>query len=224
MTLPAMVLAAGLGTRMRPLTDDRPKALVRVAGRALVDHALDQVEGCAPVVVNAHHHADALARHLADRDVAVSREDVLLDTAGGLRAALPLLGGDAVLTINADMVWTGPRARDTLVAAWDPDRMDALMLLTRIKRRVEPGRWAFARGRDGTLSRAADGWDYAGAGIVKTAGLAALPVGPASLRALWEPMLAAGRLHGVSHPGGWMDVGRPEAIPRAEAMLAGIPA
>lgn len=218
-----MVFAAGRGTRMRPLTDDRPKALVRVAGRALIDHALDQVTGCAPVVANAHHHADMLAVHLEGHDVAVSREPDLLDTAGGLRAALPLLGLDRdpgpALTINADMTWTGPRAADTLRSAWDPTLMEGLMLLVRLRRRVEAGRWAFALGADGRLTRAESGWDYAGAGVFDTGGLAALPSGAVSMRALWEPMLAAGRLFGVPHPGGWMDVGRPEAIGPAEAML-----
>ena len=217
-----MILAAGRGTRMRPLTDHRPKALVAVAGRALVDHALAQVRGADRVAVNAHHHADLLEAHLADHpNVRISREPVLLETGGGLRAALPLLGRPAaVLTINADMVWTGPRAIDTLRAAWDPARMDGLLLLTRIERRVEPGRWAFALDDSGRLSRDEAGWDYAGAGIVRTEGLAAVEADAFSLRELWAPMMAAGRLHGVVHPGGWMDVGRPEAVAAAERMLA----
>ncbi|WP_308917072.1 nucleotidyltransferase family protein [Jannaschia sp. LMIT008] len=220
MTLPAMVFAAGLGTRMRPLTDDRPKAMVPVAGRPLIDHALDQVAGCTPVVVNVHHHPAPLRAHLADRDVTVSEEPDLLDTGGGLRHALPLLGGDPVLTMNADAAWTGPRAADTLRAAWDPARMDGLMLLTRLPRRLEAGRRAFAIAPDGRLSLAPDGYDYTGAGIFRTGGLADLPPGPVSLLRLWEGMLAAGRMFGVVHPGGWMDVGRPGNVAAAETMLA----
>ena len=223
MTMAAMVFAAGRGTRMRPLTDDRPKALVAVAGRALVDHALDQVEGCDPVVVNAHHHADRLAAHLARRRVTLSHEPALLETGGGLRAALPTLGPGPVMTINADVVWSGPRTRDTLLAAWDPDRMDGLLLLTRIARRVEAGRWAFTRDEDGRLRLAAGGWDYAGAGIVKTDGLSRIAAAAFSLREAWMPMMARRRLFGVVHPGGWVDVGRPEAVAEAEAMLAGAP-
>ena len=220
----AMVFAAGLGTRMRPLTDDRPKALVEVAGRALIDHALDQVEGPGPLVVNAHHFADRLRAHLAGRaDVTVVEErPAPLETAGGLRHALPHLGPGPVLTMNADNVWTGPRARDTLLAAWDPDRMDGLLMLGRHAGPAEAGRWRFAL-QDGRAARAAegeDGYDYLGAGIFRTEGLAALPPGPVSLRELWVPMLAAGRLGGVIHPGGWADVGRPGNVAPAEAMLA----
>lgn len=218
--MPAMVFAAGRGTRMRPLTDDRPKALVQVAGRALIDHALDQVAGLSPVVVNAHHHADLLEDHLAGRDVRVSREAVLLETGGGLRAARALLGPGPVMTINADMAWTGPRAADTLRAAWDPARMDGLLLLVGLERRAEPGRWAFAMDADGRLSRADNGLDYAGAGILRADALDRIEGPVFSLREAWPPMMDAGRLFGVIHPGGWADVGRPEAIAPAEAMLA----
>jgi MurNAc alpha-1-phosphate uridylyltransferase len=216
-----MVFAAGLGTRMRPLTDDRPKALVPVAGRPLLEHALEQVAGPGPIVVNAHHHADAVLRHLARRPgVTVTVERGLLrETGGGLRAALPLLGDGPVLTMNSDAVWTGPRARDTLLDAWDPERMDGLLLMVPRARALGQAGGSFRLEADGRLARDPEGLVYTGAGIVKTAGLAAFPGPVFSLRDLWFAMLAEGRLHGCVHPGGWADVGTPDGIAPAEAML-----
>lgn len=216
-----MVFAAGRGTRMRPLTDSRPKALVEVAGRPLIDHALDQVAGPGPLVVNAYHHADQLRAYLRGRDVTLVEEvPTLLETGGGLRNALPHLGSGPVLTMNADTIWTGPRARDTLLAAWDPQQMDGLLMLGQNRGRAEAGRWKFDLTDAGCIVRKPEGYEYLGAGIVKTEGLRAMPDGPFSLRELWLPMLDAGRLCGVIHPGGWADVGRPENIAPAEALLA----
>ncbi len=216
-----MVFAAGLGSRMRPLTDDRPKALIPVAGRPLIEHALEQVTGCAPIVVNAHHHAAALVDRLAGRtDLNVRVEETRLETGGGLRAALPLLGSEPVLTINADAVWTGPGIRTTLEAAWDGIRMDGLLLLVQRERVAGETRGSFAMAPDGRLSWDTDALVHSGAGIVRTDGLADFPEGPFSLLDLWLRMLAAGRLYGVIHPGRWADVGTPEGIARAETMLA----
>ena len=126
-----MLFAAGFGTRMGALTADRPKPLVEVAGKPLIDHALDLAEGVGPLrrVANAHYRADQLAAHLDGRDVALSREEPeILDTGGGLRAALPLLGPDPVFALNTDAVWSGPNPLRLLAEAWDPERMDALLL------------------------------------------------------------------------------------------------
>ena len=217
----AMVFAAGLGTRMRPLTDDRPKALVRVAGRPLIDHALEQVAGPGPLVVNAHHHAEKLSAHLAGRPgVALSMEEgLLLETGGGLRHALPLLGPGPVLTMNSDAVWTGPTARRALLTAWDPERMDGLLLMVPRTRALGQAGGSFRIGPDGRLIRDREGLVYTGAGIVKTEGLAAFPDPVFSLRDLWFAMLAEGRLYGCLHEGGWADVGTPDGIAPAEAML-----
>ncbi|MCK0168838.1 nucleotidyltransferase family protein [Jannaschia sp. S6380] len=216
-----MVFAAGRGTRMRPLTDDRPKAMVRVAGRPLIDHALDQVATCAPVAVNAHHFADRLIAHLHGRDVAILRETpTLLETGGGLRNALPALGAGPVLTMNADAAWTGPRACDTLTAAWDPARMDGLLLMVPKHRVTGKAGDDFTLGPDGRLSRGACRMTYTGAGIVKTDLLGGITEDVFSLWRIWTPMLAAGTLFGVEHPGRWADVGAPGAIAPAEAMLA----
>lgn len=217
-----MIFAAGRGTRMRPLTDTQPKALVKVAGKALIDHALEQVAGPGPLVVNAHHFADQLAAHLQERElILIEEQPDLLETGGGLRNALPHLGGGPVLTMNADNVWTGPKARRTLLEAWDPEHMDGLLMLGHHKGRAEAGRWKLALTEKARIIRAEEGYDYLGAGIVKTDGMGAMPEGPFSLRDLWLPMMEAGRLSGVIHPGGWADVGRPENIAAAEALLAG---
>jgi MurNAc alpha-1-phosphate uridylyltransferase len=219
----AMVFAAGLGTRMRPLTDARPKAMVPVAGRPLIDHALEQVAGAAPVVVNAHHHAAQLRDHLAGRDVTLIEEDILLETGGGLRNARPALGPGPVLTMNADACWTGPRAVETLMRAWR-DHMEGLLLVIPPARAVGGTPSAFALGTQGRLARDPAGLVYTGAGIVRTDRLDDFPAGPFSLRDLWAGMIGRGALHGVEHPGRWADVGTPDGIAAAEAMLAAHPA
>ncbi|MEM7488308.1 MAG: nucleotidyltransferase family protein [Pseudomonadota bacterium] len=215
-----MVFAAGLGTRMRPLTDDRPKALVEVAGRPLLDHALEQVAGPGPVVVNAHHHAGQVAAHLAGRDVTVLEEQPApLETGGGLRNARAHLGPDPVLTMNADAVWTGPLARATLEAEWR-DHMEGLLLLVPATRAINHPGQDFAMTPDGRLTRDGRDMAYTGAGLLRTDGLDGITTRAFSLWELWRPMLERGTLHGIAHPGHWADVGTPAGIARAEAMLA----
>lgn len=216
----AMVFAAGRGTRMQPLTADRPKALVTLAGRALLDHALAQVAPCDPVVVNAHHFAPMIADHLSGRPVLLSRETALLETGGGLRLALPLLGAGAVITMNADAAWTGPLAAETLLAAWDEARMDALLLLVPRARAVGPAPGSFRLDAAGRLARDPEGLVYTGAGMMRTNGLHDDPRPVFSLRDHWFAMMRAGRLFGVEHPGHWADVGTPAAIAPAARMLA----
>ena len=217
----AMVFAAGLGTRMRPLTDDRPKAMVALAGRPLIDHALDQVAGAARIVVNAHHHAAVLVDHLAGRDLTLVHETPdLLETGGGLKNALPHLGSGPVMTLNADAAWTGPRAIDTLAAAWD-EGMEGLLLLVPKDRALGQAGGSFALGPGGRIARDPEGLVYTGAGIVRTGGLADIAARAFSLRELWWRMLDRGTLYGIVHPGRWADVGTPDGIAPAEAMLAG---
>ena len=221
-----MLFAAGLGTRMGALTAARPKPLIPVAGRALIDHALDiaQGAGVGRVVVNVHYKADQIMRHLGARDVAVSDETAhLLDTGGGLRAALPRLGARPVWTLNADAVWTGENPLTRLAGAWDPVRMDALLLLLPVAQAAPPsGRSDFLLAADGRVGRArgAAGMVYLGAQIIMTDGLAAIPDAVFSLNRLWDGMIAQGRAYGLVHRGGWCDVGHPEGIAKAEAMLA----
>lgn len=218
-----MIFAAGFGTRMAPLTDDRPKPLVEVGGRALIDHALALAEGqgIGRIVVNAHYRAPQLIAHLAGRAVQVLTEaPEILETGGGLKAALPVLGPGPVFTLNSDAVWTGPNPLATLVGAWDPARMEALLLLLPpANARGHSGAGDFVRGADGRLTRG-PGLVFSGAQIVNPARLAEIPDRVFSLNRLWDRLAAEGRLHGVMHPGGWCDVGRPASIALAEAMLA----
>ncbi|SIO20239.1 nucleotidyltransferase family protein [Vannielia litorea] len=219
----AMVFAAGFGTRMRPLTNDRPKPLVEVAGKPLLDHALALTGGLSRVVVNSHYLGEQIAAHLAGRPVHVIHEPRILDTGGGLRNALPQLGPGPVITLNSDAVWTGSNPLDTLRAAWDPASMDALLLLIPVANaRGYAGTGDFSRDTAGRLSRG-PGYVYSGAQIIKPDGLAAIPEAAFSLNLLWNRMQPQGRLFGVIHGGGWCDVGHPDGIAEAESLLAEAP-
>ncbi|MDN5569460.1 MAG: nucleotidyltransferase family protein [Paracoccus sp. (in: a-proteobacteria)] len=221
---PLMIFAAGLGTRMRPLTDYCPKPLVKVGDRALLDRALDlgRDAGCAPMVVNTHYLGDQIAAHLAGQDVAISPEpDTLLDTGGGLRQALPLLGDGPVMTLNPDVVWTGPNPLSALQSAWDGTRMDALLALIPIAQATaRKGAGDFSMDPDARLTRKGD-YVYAGAQIIRTDLLADIPDTAFSLNLLWDNLIAKGRAFGMVHHGGWCDVGYPAAIPMAQALLDG---
>lgn len=223
---PLMLFAAGRGTRMGALTADRPKPMIPVAGRPLIDHALTLADtaGVRRTVVNLHSHGEVLAAHLAGREVGLSWErEALLETGGGLRKALPLLGDSPVLTLNSDAVWTGDNPLRELMAAWDGVRMEALLLLLpAAQARGHAGRGDFLMDADGRLRRAAgaDGLVYLGAQILRTEGLAGIGQEVFSLNLLWDRMIAEGRAFGLVHQGGWCDVGRPEGIAEAEALLA----
>jgi MurNAc alpha-1-phosphate uridylyltransferase len=218
-----MLFAAGFGTRMGALTADRPKPLIEVAGQPLIDHALALAEGFGPLrrVANAHYRAGELEAHLAPRDVTVSREEPeILDTGGGLRHALPLLDADPVFTLNTDAVWSGPNPLRLLADAWDPARMDALLLCVPLENAVgRKGGGDFDILGDGRLSRGGD-LVYTGAQIVKTKALHAVTEPVFSLNVIWNQMAEQGRLCGLPYPGQWCDVGHPEGIRLAEDMLA----
>lgn len=221
----ALLFAAGLGTRMRPLTDARPKPLVEVGGRALIDHALDLVTPLAlpRVVVNTHYRGEMLAAHLAGRGVAISAEaPQVLETGGGLKQALPLLGPGPVYTLNTDAVWHGPNPLQALRAAWDPARMDALLLcVPPAQAHGHKGKGDFEIDAAGRLRRG-PGLVYSGLQIIKTEGLARIDKQVFSLWELWQPMLDAGRMCGLAYSGAWCDVGYPQAIEIAEEMLADV--
>ena len=237
MTAPktAMVLAAGLGTRMRPLTDDRPKALVEVGGRALIDHVLDRLAGAGvtTAVVNVHWFADRLEAHLAARgrgpEIAISDERAeLLETGGGLKKAHPLLGDDPVFVANIDSVWTdrsdAPWA-DALVRLWDPVKMDACLLLATREGAIGfEGDGDFSLAEDGRLTFRGEApsapFAYMGVHITRPDYAAGGPDGPFSLSPLWRASAAAGRLYGCVLDGDWMHVGDPQARDEAEARLA----
>jgi len=227
----AMVLAAGLGTRMRPLTDDRPKALVEVGGRALIDHVLDRLAdaGVERAVVNVHWFADRLEAHLADRTrpaVVISDERAeLLETGGGLKLARPLLGDDPVFVANIDSVWTDRGdALAELVRLWDPERMDAALLLARREGSIGfEGDGDFFLGEGGRLTfrgqAASAPYAYMGVHITRPDYVADGPDGPFSLATLWRKSAVEGRLFGCVLDGDWMHVGDPSARDEAEARL-----
>ena len=230
----AMVLAAGLGTRMRPLTDDRPKALVELAGRSLIDHVLDRLAGAGVdrAVVNVHWFADRLEGHLAARGrgpaIAISDERAeLLETGGGLKKAAPLLGSEPVFVANIDSVWTDRGdALGDLARLWDPARMDAVLLLARREGSIGfEGGGDFFLGEDGRLTFRGEApeapFAYMGVHITRPDYADGGPDGPFSLSPLWRASAAAGRLYGCVLDGDWMHVGDPQARDAAEAKLAG---
>lgn len=219
-----MVFGAGFGSRMGALTKDRPKPLITVGGETLLDRALAQAEraGIGRRVVNTHYLGDRIAAHLEGRDVAISHEaEEILDTGGGLKAALPLLDADPVFTINPDAVFAGPNPFSVLSAAWDPGRMEALLLLVpaaAAEGRSGPG--DFTLRSDGRLARRGDRV-YTGAQILGTGRVARTPDRVFSLNRTWDAMAADGGLFGVAYPGRWCDVGHPGGVALAEAMLEG---
>jgi MurNAc alpha-1-phosphate uridylyltransferase len=217
-----MLFAAGFGTRMKALTKDRPKPLIEVAGKPLIGHALDLVADAGPLrtVANLHYKPQMLTDYLSPRGVKVVVETPeILDTGGGLRNALPLLGESPVFTLNTDAIWSGPNPLRLLGDAWAPAEMDALLVCIPLAQAVAcTSSGDFAIGPDGRLARRGP-WVYGGAQIVKTDRLAEISGDRFSLNLLWDLMLADGRLHGLSYPGKWCDVGHPEGIAAGAALL-----
>lgn len=217
-----MIFAAGLGTRMGALTRDCPKPLIKVAGRPLIDHALDLVQaaGLGRTVINLHYKGDMLRAHLAGRDIAFSDEGAaLLETGGGLRHALPLIGPEPVFTLNSDAVWRGRNPFTALSAAWWPGRMEALLLLLPTANALgHTGTGDFLRGDDGRLCRG-PGLVYSGLQIIRTDTLHDVPHDAFSLNVIWNAMAARGTLFGLPYDGQWCDVGHPQSLPLAERLL-----
>ncbi len=216
-----MIFAAGLGTRMGALTASRPKPLVEVAGRPLIDHALTVAAplGLRRIVVNTHYLAGMLADHLAGRPVFLSHEPELLDTGGGLAAALPRLGQGPVFTLNSDAVWTGANPLSELARAWDGERMEALLLLLpAAAARGYRGSGDMAMDGDGRLRRGG-GLVYLGAQIIDPALLSGIDGPVFSLNRAWDMAMARGTAFGLLHHGGWCDVGHPAGIAEAETLL-----
>jgi MurNAc alpha-1-phosphate uridylyltransferase len=228
----AMLLAAGLGTRMRPLTLTRPKPLIEVAGRTLLDHVLDRLveAGVETVVVNVHHLADQMEAHLAARSrprLIVSDERAgLLDSGGGVKKALPILGTAPFVICNADSFWIeGPRPNiASLIEAWDPLAMDVLMLLAPTATSVGfEGKGDYRLDAQGRLARRGERevapFVYAGVLLIKPELFAGTPE-VFSLNRLFDGAEAAGRLHGRRLDGVWLHVGTPLAIEEAESHIA----
>jgi N-acetyl-alpha-D-muramate 1-phosphate uridylyltransferase len=221
-----MLFAAGFGTRMGHLTRTLPKPLVSVAGKPLIDHALAiaDVAGITRKVVNLHYLREKLAMHLAPRnDVTLSIEEpAILETGGGLRQALPLLGPGPVMTLNTDAVWTGLNPLQQIRDAWNGETMDVLLLLLPVDKAVgHQGKGDFLMDERGRIQRANGGRGlvYLGAQVIDPAGLAGIPDKAFSLNRLWDIAIGKGRAFGIVHQGGWCDVGQPESITLAEQLL-----
>ena len=227
----AMVLAAGRGERMRPVTDSLPKPLVRVGGAPLIDHVLDGLAaaGVSRAVVNLWYLGDMIAGHLADRTtpcVVLSREETLLDTGGGVAKALPELGPAPFYVLSSDGLWRdgATPALARLAAAWDDDAMDALLLLQPMAGAVGfDGAGDFFIEADGRLARrggaASAPYAYVSIQLVHPRGYDGHPAGAFSNNWVWDRALAAGRLFGLVHDGGWCHVGDAAGIAAAEAWL-----
>ncbi len=227
----AMVLAAGLGTRMRPLTEATPKPLLKLAGRSLLDHALDRIAdaGIRDTMVNAHWFPEQVEAACALRrdPPKVLREDTVLETGGGVRNALPDLGPDPFLVVNGDAFWLdGPRpALEKLAERFDPDSMDALLLVMRAASvEGEVGRGDFRMDPMGRLLRPREReivpYMFAGVQIVHPRLFGDAPDGAFSTNILWDRAIEAGRLYGLVHDGAWFHLSTPADLRKAEGLLA----
>ncbi|MBZ9762484.1 nucleotidyltransferase family protein [Mesorhizobium sp. CA8] len=229
----AMVLAAGLGKRMRPITDTMPKPLVTIAGKTLLDWGLDSLTaaGVTKAVVNVHYLPEQIVKHVANRRaprIVISDErEALLESAGGIVKALPLLGTESFYIINADTFWidSGQPSLERLALAWDAARMDILLMLTDLDSAT--GHCVgtdFLVAPDGALRRSKGdpaGLIYAGAAIIHPRIFKHAPTGSHSLNIYFDKAIAVGRLFGMKMNGRWITVGTPDAIPAAEAAVAG---
>jgi N-acetyl-alpha-D-muramate 1-phosphate uridylyltransferase len=228
-----MILAAGLGKRMRPVTDTLPKPLVPVGGRALIDHALDRAaeSGIETAIVNVHYLADLVEAHVRARrrpKIVISDErGELLETGGGIRKALPLLGPDPFLVLNSDSLWIDGATPNLVLLqnAWDPERMDILLLVAEAAKSLGyQGRGDFSINGSGQLQRRGERPSvplvYAGVAILKPQLFDDTPQGAFSLNIVFDRAIVAGRLYGMPLDGQWLHVGTPDAIAAAEERLA----
>jgi MurNAc alpha-1-phosphate uridylyltransferase len=227
-----MVLAAGLGLRMRPLTETMPKPLIKIAGKTLLDRSLDTLAraGVEEAVVNVHYLPDQIRAHVAGRAaprIVVSDEtEQLLDSAGGIIKALPVLGAPPFFLVNADTFWIDGPDPDLgrLALAWDAEKMDMLLMLADPHSAVgHTGKTDFLLAPDGTLARsggAGNGLIYAGAAIIDPAIFRGADTTPQSLNRYFDSAIGTGRLHGMKMSGRWITVGTPDAIPAAEEAVA----
>lgn len=229
----AMVMAAGLGKRMRPLTATKPKPLIEVGGKSLLDHVLEKLRaaGVKKVVVNVHYLADAVEAHLASRahglEVAISDErSLLMETGGGMVQAEALIDSDPFLAVNSDNLWVdGPADTLKLLAShWDDEKMDALLLLVPLARAENhKGIGDFHMDRTGRLRRRNKShvapFVFTGVQMVSKRLLRDAPEGPFSTNVLWDRAIEEGRCFGAVHQGLWFDVGTPTSIPMTEAAL-----
>ncbi len=220
---PVMIFAAGFGRRMGALTKDKPKPLVPVKGRALIDYAVDiaRESGAQTILVNLHYKHQMLADHLRDAPVQTRLElPDILETGGGLKAALPQLGAGPVVTINSDAIWQGENPIAALRARWQPERMEALLLcIERTRAHGHSGTGDFSLAENGCLQRGGN-LVYTGVQIIKTEGLMAIEQRAFSLNLLWAQMIERQGVYGAVYRGNWCDVGHPEGLACAQNMLS----
>ncbi len=232
----AMVMAAGLGKRMLPLTLDRPKPLIEVAGEALIDHCLSRLSaaGVRRAIINVHYLADMMEAHLNAHnhglEIVISDErQLLMETGGGLMQAKDLISSKPFICVNSDNLWTdkGTNALNRLASAWDDEKMDFLLLLIPLEEaHNHTGKGDFHLSDDGRLTRRLPEEErapyvYSGIQMLSQRSLTDAPEGPFSTNLFWNRAIEAGRCFGLVHDGLWFDVGWPAAIPATEAILAG---
>ena len=222
--LSLMIFAAGFGTRMGHLTEHRPKPLVPVAGRALIEYALDiaRANDIASVVTNAHYKHEQLTAYFAKTTIRVLVEQPdILDTGGGCKAALPFLKGDTLVTLNSDAVWSHPVNLEPMFEIWDPRIMDALLLVLPQERSLgRDGRGDFSLSERGHLTRGGP-FIYTGLQLISRACVEAIELDKFSLNLIWDRAMSNKRVYGISYPHFWCDVGTPEGIVQAEVLLSG---
>lgn len=220
MTFPTMIFAAGFGTRMGALTKTLPKPMVALAGRPMIDHAIDLVSdaGVDRIVANTHYLRERIEPHLRSRKVHISSEQPdILDTGGGLKAALPLLGNDIVITLNPDAAWLGANPIKQLIAAWRSDMQALLMVvpLTKALTNRETGDFSLEHGeiqRQGAFL-------YTGAQIIRTTDIHRINSSAFSLNRYWDLLSENAPLNGIAYDGRWADIGTPDGLACAEKML-----
>ena len=216
----AMVFAAGFGTRMGSLTDEIPKPMLPLGGRPMIDHTIERLReaGVETIVSNTHYLHERIAPHLATLGVSVSHEESeLLDTGGGLKAALPLLSPGPVITMNPDAAWRGPNPVEVLLSAWRPD-LEALLLVlpeTKAVARSLPGDF----GMQGTCLKRIGSLVYTGLQIINPRLLDQVQDTIFSLNRIWDILISRDALHGVLYPGSWCDIGHPEGLAAAEELM-----
>lgn len=220
MTFPAMIFAAGFGTRMGVLTKDIPKPMVPLAGRPMIDHTIDllRAAGIDHIVANTHYHQQVIEPHLVAKGVNISAETpTILDTGGGLKAALGTLDGDPVLTINPDAAWLGANPINQLIDAWQPDMQALLMLVPLAEEHGrETGDFSLEHG---TIRRKGD-YIYSGAQLIRTKELGRIKETAFSLNRYWDLLAEQAPLHAVVYDGTWCDIGNPDGLAKAEGLLA----